>query len=131
MIVPVKTDQMKKYKKDGKSRLADVLKSAGDFISVDKTVEVLGGSRSDAARLLARWTNQGLLKRIQRGVYVPVSLASFGAEQVIEDPWRLVTKIFTPGYIGGWSAAEHWGLTEQLFLLGGGIRHVNVCGSKF
>ncbi len=25
------------------------------------------------------------------------------------------TRAFAPAYIGGWSAAEHWGLTEQLF----------------
>ena len=23
--------------------------------------------------------------------------------------------VFAPSYIGGWSAAEHWGMTEQLF----------------
>ena len=106
---------MKKYKKGGKARLADVLIAAGDFITINKTVEVLSSNRSDAARILARWASQGLIKRIKRGIYAPVSLAAFGAEQVIEDPWRLVPEIFQPGYIGGWSAAEHWGLTEQLF----------------
>ncbi len=32
-----------------------------------------------------------------------------------EDPWILANEIYSPCYIGGWSAAEHWGLTEQLF----------------
>lgn len=32
-----------------------------------------------------------------------------------EDPWVLARELFSPCYIGGWSAAEHWGLTEQLF----------------
>ena len=32
-----------------------------------------------------------------------------------EDPWILAATAFGPSYIGGWSAAEHWGLTEQLF----------------
>ena len=27
----------------------------------------------------------------------------------------VVPELFGPAYIGGWSAAEHWGLTEQLF----------------
>jgi predicted transcriptional regulator of viral defense system len=27
----------------------------------------------------------------------------------------LASRVFTPCYIGGWSAAEHWGLTEQIF----------------
>jgi predicted transcriptional regulator of viral defense system len=34
---------------------------------------------------------------------------------VVEDPWLLAVELFAPCYIGGWSAAEHWGLTEQLF----------------
>jgi predicted transcriptional regulator of viral defense system len=33
----------------------------------------------------------------------------------VEDPWILAREAFAPCYIGGWSAAEHWGLTEQLF----------------
>ena len=32
-----------------------------------------------------------------------------------DDPWLLARELFSPCYIGGWSAAEHWGLTEQLF----------------
>jgi predicted transcriptional regulator of viral defense system len=34
---------------------------------------------------------------------------------VIEDPWILARELYAPCYIGGWTAAEHWGLTEQLF----------------
>src|SRR5215471_20829010 len=30
-------------------------------------------------------------------------------------PWVVVPELFGPAHIGGWSAAEHWGLTEQLF----------------
>jgi predicted transcriptional regulator of viral defense system len=33
----------------------------------------------------------------------------------MDDPWVLASTLFSPCYIGGWSAAEHWGLTEQLF----------------
>ncbi len=32
-----------------------------------------------------------------------------------EDAWILASVAFAPCYIGGWSAAEHWGLTEQIF----------------
>src|SRR3989304_634367 len=38
-----------------------------------------------------------------------------GRPMVAEDPWVLAREAFSPCYIGGWSAAEHWGLTEQLF----------------
>ncbi len=108
-------DSLKKKMPNGRSKLASVLQASKDFVSIDTTMKALGIKRSEAARVLVRWANQGLIKRIKNGIYVPVSLASFGAEQVIEDPWLLVPEIFSPGYIGGWSAAEHWGLTEQLF----------------
>jgi len=71
--------------------------------------------RPRAAKLLARWHLQGLLRRLRRGVYAPVPLTALGQEQVLEDPWVVVPELFGPAYIGGWSAAEHWGLTEQLF----------------
>jgi predicted transcriptional regulator of viral defense system len=99
----------------GREQLSAVLKAATEFISVDIVVTTLSLSRYEAARLLARWAKQGLLRRIRRGLYVPVSLHDLGSEQVLEDPWLLVPEIFGPGYIGGWSAAEHWGLTEQIF----------------
>jgi predicted transcriptional regulator of viral defense system len=44
---------------------------------------------------------------------VPLDLA--GSEQVIADPWVLVPTLFNQCYIGGWTAAHHWELTEQLF----------------
>ena len=31
------------------------------------------------------------------------------------DPWVVGASVFEPAYIAGWSAAEHWDLTEQIF----------------
>lgn len=31
------------------------------------------------------------------------------------DPWVVGSSAFAPAYISGWSAAEHWDLTEQIF----------------
>jgi predicted transcriptional regulator of viral defense system len=44
---------------------------------------------------------------------VPIDLAA--SAQVVQDPWVLVPSLFGRGYIGGWTAAHHWDLTEQLF----------------
>ena len=44
---------------------------------------------------------------------MPLELA--GSEQVVPDPWVLVPPLFGECYIGGWTAAHHWELTEQLF----------------
>ncbi len=78
-------------------------------------MRVLDLGRSEAAKMLARWTTQGWLRRVSRGIYVPVTLNTLGSEHVLDDPWVLVPSLFSPSYIGGRTAAEFWDLTEQIF----------------
>ena len=66
-------------------------------------------------RLLAHWTSQGWLSRLRRGLYVLVPLGTPHPRSLSEDPWIIAHRLFAPCYIGGWSACEHWGLTEQIF----------------
>jgi predicted transcriptional regulator of viral defense system len=98
-----------------RARLAAVLRAANEIVSVDVTAKALGIESRPAAKLLSRWTEQGWLRRIGRGLYVPVPLDLAGSEQILADPWVLVPMLFEPCYIGGWTAAHHWELTEQLF----------------
>ncbi|MGH9615193.1 MAG: type IV toxin-antitoxin system AbiEi family antitoxin domain-containing protein [Acidobacteriaceae bacterium] len=98
-----------------RSRLAAVLRTSGDLITVDDAVAALSVSRSVAAKALARWAQQHWVKRLRRGLYAPIPLALSPDEQVLEDPWTLVPELFDPAYVGGASAAHYWGLTEQLF----------------
>jgi predicted transcriptional regulator of viral defense system len=98
-----------------RARLAAVLRATKDVVSIDTTAKVLDLDRTVAAKLLSRWRAQGWLRRIGRGLYVPVPLDLADSEQVVEDPWVLVPTLFDPCYIGGWTAAHHWNLTEQLF----------------
>jgi len=76
---------------------------------------VLSLPRTDAAKLLARWASQGWLNRVRRGIYVPVSLESEVADSPPEDAWIIANTAFEPCFVCGWTAAEHWGLTEQVF----------------
>jgi predicted transcriptional regulator of viral defense system len=99
----------------GRAQLSQVLQSAGEIISVDAVTSALQVDRRKATKLLARWSNQGWVRRLRRGLYTPVPLASLGQTQVLDDPWLVVPSLFGPAYIGGWTAAEHWGLTEQIF----------------
>jgi predicted transcriptional regulator of viral defense system len=96
-------------------RLAIVLRHSSGTIRVDDAMDSLNLDRSHAAKLLAGWHTQGVLRRVARGLYVPVQPTALGKTQVLEDPWILVPELYTPGYVGGWSALEHWELTEQLF----------------
>ena len=96
-------------------RLASLLRATSGTIRVEDAVKALDLDRTHAAKLLAGWHKQGAIRRIARGLYVPVQPSALGQTQVLEDPWVLVPELYAPGYIGGWSALEHWELTEQLF----------------
>lgn len=98
-----------------RARLASVLRAAREVVSVDIASKTLGMERRQAAKLLSRWQGQGWLRRIGHGLYVPVPLDLASNEQVVTDPWVLVPTLFDQCYIGGWTAAHHWELTEQLF----------------
>lgn len=105
----------KAIRQSGKSRLAAVINASGDVLRIADVETTLTVSRTKAAKLLSRWAEQGLLRRVGIGAYVPVQLALRESEQVVEDPWILVPALFDPAYIGGRTAAEHWDLTEQIF----------------
>ena len=68
-----------------------------------------------AGRLLRYLAGRGWLARVRVGLYALVPLGASRPSDWREDAWVVATKAFEPCYIGGWSAAEHWGLTEQLF----------------
>ena len=99
----------------GRSRLAAVVRAAGDVVRVEDAVRTLGLPRQKAAKALAGWAKQGWLQRVGSGVYAPVSLEMLGTDQTVTDAWLLIPALFGPGYIGGRTAAEHWDLTEQIF----------------
>jgi len=101
--------------KKGRERLIGLLRKAGPTISVREASAILGLPLVQTAQLMARWANGGWLIRVRRGLYAPVPLQARRPEDVLTDPWIVAARVFTPGYIGGWSAAENWGLTEQIF----------------
>ena len=98
-----------------REKLAAVLRDTQGTISPSQAAGALNLSKPRAAQLLAFWASRGWLSRVQRGLYVPIRLESKTSEGPLEDPWVVATALYSPCYIGGWSAAEHWGLTEQIF----------------
>jgi predicted transcriptional regulator of viral defense system len=98
----------------GRAQLSALVAGSGDVIRIDDAVNILEFSRIEAAKQLSRWMAQGWLRRVGRGAYVPAPIDSLANEQVLSDPWVLVPALFSPAYIGGRTAAEHWDLTEQI-----------------
>lgn len=101
--------------KTSRERLSRVLRQARGTISPADASRALNVEQTEAARLLSQWSSRGWLMRVRRGLYVPVPLESPTADLPLEDAWAVAERLFSPCYIGGWSAAAHWGLTEQLF----------------
>ena len=108
-------DTREELPQSGRLRLSRVIRQAGDTVRVADAARALGLPRLQAAKALAAWAKQGWLRRVGRGVYVPVELELLGTEHAVADPWVLVPALFGPAYIGGRTAAEHWDLTEQIF----------------
>lgn len=86
----------------------------GPFTAVD-AAEVLELPLVNARRLVRYFADRGWLDRIRRGLYVTVPLDAHRSGHATADPWVVAATVFAPCYIGGWSAAEHWDLTEQIF----------------
>jgi predicted transcriptional regulator of viral defense system len=98
-----------------RARLAAVVRGTKGTITNVQAAQILKIKQSDASKLLARWCKQGWLTRVTRGFYVVVPLEAERADLPLEDPWQVAVGLYSPCYVGGWSAAEYWDLTEQIF----------------
>ena len=87
----------------------------GTAFDVPRASETLGLDPDKTRRLLGYLARRGWLARVRRGLYVPVPLDARRSGEWREDSWVVAELLFSPCYIGGWSACEHWGLTEQVF----------------
>lgn len=99
----------------GRQLLGKLLLASKESFTVAEASQILNISRYRATWLLAMWARNGWLYRVRRGLYIPIPLQSSSTEVTPEEPWLIAHKIFSPCYIGGWTAAHHWGLTEQIF----------------
>ena len=98
-----------------RERLAAIIRGTKGTISVGDAARILNVASTDAAKMLSRWSKKGWMSRIRRGLYISVPLESRTADVPLEDPWLIADRLFSPCYVGGWSAAEHFDLTEQIF----------------
>jgi predicted transcriptional regulator of viral defense system len=98
-----------------RKRLAEVIRHSIGCINVTDVSKCLQITKVKAREILAYWVKNGWLYRVQSGIYLPVELAAESPNNVIIDPWVVATQLYPPCYIGGWSACEYWGFTDQIF----------------
>lgn len=80
-----------------------------------QAAEVIRLDVQKTRRLLAYLATVGWLTRVRQGWYVTVPLEASLTATWQEDPWIVAATVLAPCYVGGWSACEHWGLTDQIF----------------
>lgn len=108
-------DQTAGMSADERKVLRSFVSSQKATIGVDDVINLRPISRAAANQVLARLQRKGWLMRVKRGRYTVVPLASSTPEPALEDVWPVASELFAPCFISGWSAAEHWDLTEQIF----------------
>lgn len=84
-------------------------------VTVEDVLRAFPMPRSSANQIISRLQRKGWLNRVRRGVYAIVPLEAATTAPAIEHAWPLAMELFDPCYVSGWSAAEHWDLTEQIF----------------
>ena len=89
-------------------------RTTGAF-GVAEASQALSMGHEETSQLLVYLARRGWLSRVRRGLYVAVPLDARRSGEWVEDPWVVAERIFSPCYIGGWSACEYWDLTEQVF----------------
>ncbi|MES2217763.1 MAG: type IV toxin-antitoxin system AbiEi family antitoxin [Pseudomonadota bacterium] len=107
--------ELRGLKATGRKMLGKLIQASKESFTVAEASQILNVSRYRAASLLAMWVRNGWLHRIRRGLYIPIPLHATNTDTIPEEPWLIAYKLFSPCYIGGWTAAQHWGLTEQIF----------------
>ncbi len=96
-------------------RFLSLLSRKPGIFTVSQGARTIGLDPPTCRRLFAGLASGGWLKRISHGFYtVPPIEADRPFEWRI-DPWVMAHFIFSPCYIGGWSACEFWEFTEQIF----------------
>lgn len=98
----------------GRAELAAVVGRRRFIAPADVALE-LGVDRQVAARRLAHWAENGWLRRVRRGLYIPVPVEAERPEGWSQDALVVAAATWSPCYFTGWTAASHWSLTEQTF----------------
>jgi predicted transcriptional regulator of viral defense system len=98
----------------GRSELARVLAGGRRFVTPADASATLQIDAETAAKRLSRWAQYGWLRRVRRGLYIGVPVEAANPQSWSEDPLVVAAEVW-PCYFTGWTAANEWALTDQVF----------------
>jgi predicted transcriptional regulator of viral defense system len=73
--------------------------------------DLLGLTRRQAYRLIARLRTDGLVDEVEKGKYLLLGLEP---ERVLSNPLFIASHLVAPAYVSYWSALHYYGFTEQV-----------------
>ena len=100
---------------DNRDLLERLHRSTKGPFAIDEAARIWSLPVLRARRLVLYLFARGWLSRVRHGLYVVVPLGAANPSAWREEPWIVAAKAFSPCFIAGWSACEHWSLTEQMF----------------
>lgn len=106
----------KRKNTSSRQKVQKLLTKSNGPITLSIVQEALGYTRAQASQLMYRLAKKGWIKKLKSGLYCVVPLESSNPSLTDENPWVIANKLFAPCYIGCWTAAHFWGLTDQLFI---------------
>ena len=98
-----------------RQEVRSLLARAPDIFTNNQAQKILSLPPEVINRKLARWAKDGYIRRIRRGTYLQVPIHIEQPEDWFGDEFRLALNLWPNSYFTGWTAANHWGLTEQVF----------------
>jgi predicted transcriptional regulator of viral defense system len=99
----------------GRADLAAVLGRGKRFVTTSDVVTALGIDSQAATRKLSRWAAEGWLRRARRDLYIPVPVDAPNPAAWSEEALVVATAMWPESYFTGWTSANYWSLSNQLF----------------
>lgn len=99
----------------GRADLAAVLRSGKPFVTPADVADVLDVDADTAAKRLSRWAADGWLRRVRRGLYIGVPVDAVDPAAWSENALVVAAAVWSPCYFTGWTSANHWALSDQVF----------------
>lgn len=99
----------------GRADLAAVLGRGRRFVTTRDVVAALGIDSQAATRKLSRWAAEGWLRRVRRNLYIPVPVDATNPAAWSEEALVVATAVWPESYFTGWTSANYWSLSDQLF----------------
>lgn len=100
---------------EGRAELSFLLSRVPEVFGTDLARKILNQPGQVVSQKLANWTKAGYLARIKRGTYVQIPLNIEDPRNWLGDEYRRALTFWPNSYFTGWTSANHWGLTEQVF----------------